>query len=332
MQEFIYKALVVRENANGSFSRQIETLSLESLPQREILIKVEYSALNYKDALSASGNKGITRNYPHVPGIDAAGKVAQSSNDAFKPGDEVLVTGYDLGMNTAGGFGGFIRVPAAWVVPLPNGLTTKESMILGTAGFTAALCAEAIIKHEITPDSGKILVTGASGGVGSLAVAILSKLGYDVTASTGKAESHDFLRKIGANEIISREDAQDSSSKPLLKSRWAAVIDNVGGLTLSTAIRSLQRRGIVCSVGLTSSNELNITVYPFILRGAALVGIDSAETQMQQRLEIWRHLASDWKPKDLQALAKQVTLEEINREIDLILEGKQCGKVLLAYD
>lgn len=328
MEESKFKALIVEETEIGKFKRYIGEKSISDLPKGEVLIKVMYSALNYKDALSAKGHKGITRKYPHTPGIDASGVVIRSDSDNFKEGDEVIVTGYDLGMNTSGGFGQFIRVPAAWVVPLPKGINLKEAMIYGTAGFTAGLCVNAFLEKGIKPEDGKILVTGATGGVGSLSISILANLGYYVVASTGKLEKAEFLKKLGAQEIIHRNEVYDDSTKPLLQRKWIGAVDNVGGLTLSTVIRSTDYDGVVASVGLVESEKLNLTVYPFILRGVSLVGIDSAETKMPKRLKIWEHLATDWKIS-FENLWREISLNNLSEEIDRILQGKQVGKVLV---
>ncbi|MGQ9818349.1 MAG: YhdH/YhfP family quinone oxidoreductase [Candidatus Kapaibacteriales bacterium] len=329
MEDKIFSALIVEETAPNTFHRHLGKKKISDLPKGDIVIEVHYSSLNYKDALSARGHKGITRHYPHTPGIDAAGIVIESKVKNFRPGDKVIVTGYDLGMNTSGGFAEYICVPADWVVPLPANLTLKESMVYGTAGFTAGLCAYEILKKGITPSDGKVLVTGATGGVGSIATALFSHLGFFVTASTGKSEAKDFLQKLGAEEIISREKVFETTGKPLLPRQWIAAVDNIGGTTLSTVIRSIDYDGIVTSVGLVESDKLNITIYPFILRGVSLVGIDSAETKMQKRLEIWQHLATDWKIPQLNSIYREVSLDEINHEIEKILIGKQKGRVLI---
>ncbi|HFD39509.1 MAG TPA: acryloyl-CoA reductase, partial [Anaerolineae bacterium] len=260
-----FEALVVHEMEDGTFRRRIERRSLADLPSGEVLVRVHYSSLNYKDALSATGHRGVTRRYPHTPGIDAAGVVESSDSDAFQPGDPVVVTSYDLGMNTPGGWGRYIRVPAEWVVPLPAGLTLRESMILGTAGFTAALSVHRLQHEGITPDRGAVLVTGASGGVGSLAVGILHRIGYRVVAATGKAEAEPFLRDLGAAEVVPRQQVLDDSPRPLLKGRWAGVVDTVGGAYLASVLKAVQLHGAVTCCGLVASAEFSTTVYPFIL-------------------------------------------------------------------
>ncbi|MFP4030582.1 MAG: YhdH/YhfP family quinone oxidoreductase, partial [Desulfococcaceae bacterium] len=280
-----FKAMVVEEAEKKTYTREIKERAISDLPDGDVLVRVHYSSLNYKDALSAVGNKGVTRSYPHTPGIDAAGVVEQSKDSAFTPGDEVIVTSYDLGMNTDGGFGQYIRVPAGWVVPLPEGLSLRESMIYGTAGFTAGMSVAAVA-HAVPPEKGDILVTGATGGVGSLAVGILSKIGYKVTAVSGKSDAEGFLKKLGAQAVIGREEASDDGGKPMLKGRWAGAVDTVGGEILATAIKSTDLHGTVTCCGLVASPDLPINVFPFILRGVTLVGIDSQNCPMDRRLDI----------------------------------------------
>jgi len=323
-----FKVLVVSEE-NGKFIRKIVERNIIELPDGNVLIKVKYSSLNYKDALSAIGNKGVTRKYPHTPGIDAAGIVAETSSNKFKEGDEVLVTGYDLGMNTSGGFAEYIRVPAEWIVKLPKGLAIKESMVFGTAGFTAALALYKLEQCSEVKIQGEVLVTGATGGVGSLAVAILSKNGYQVVASTGKKDQTEYLKKIGAKEVIGRDDVDDKSGKALLNRRWKSAIDTVGGNILTTIMKQMDYRCSVTSCGNTYSPELHTTVFPFILRGANLLGINSAETQMDLRLKIWEKLANEWKPDCLDEIYTECSLEQLSDKIDLILQGQIIGRVVI---
>lgn len=324
-----FKALVVTEDDDGQFHRQIKELQIDDLPDGDVLIEVQYSSLNYKDALSATGNKGVTQQFPHVPGIDAAGKVTQSTDDRFSVGDKVLVTGYDLGQNTFGGFGQYIRVPANWIVPLPDSLSLRESMILGTAGFTAAIGVHHLRHNGITPDSGTILVTGATGGVGTMAVAILGKLGYNVTAATGKMDQQAFLEDIGASSIIHRKEVQDKSSKPLLGGRWAGAIDTVGGIMLDTALRQTKHNGTVACCGNVLGHELHTNVYPFILRGISLVGMDSGNCLMPLRKKLWQNLAKEWKPDQLSQISTSCSLDKLDTEINRILNGQQVGRVLV---
>lgn len=326
-----FRALVVRETAEGKFERKVEDRSFDMLPEGDVLVKVAFAGLNYKDALSASGNKGITRNFPHTPGIDVSGTVAQSTDERFKEGDEVVVTGYDLGMNIDGGFGEYVRVPAGWVVPLPSGLSLAEAMIMGTGAFTAALMVRKLIMNEVRPEGGDVVVTGATGGVGSMAVAILAKLGYSVSAATGKVESHDFLKSIGANECVGRADVRDESGRPMLRGRWAAGVDTIGGETLVTLLKTVNPKGSVTCCGLVESPKLDMTVFPFILRGVNLLGVDSAETKMELRQEIWKRLSSEWKPEQLAEMATYVSLDEISDYIDRMLDGKIQGRIVVKY-
>ena len=324
-----FKAMVVTENPPGTFTRRITQKSIAELPPGDVLIEVRFSSLNYKDALSAIGNKGVTRTYPHTPGIDAAGIVVEGKGSDFSPGDPVLVTGYDLGMNTSGGFGQFIRVPADWVVRLPEGLSLKESMILGTAGFTAGLSVSKIVAHSIHPGRGKILVTGASGGVGSMAVAILSRIGYAVAAATGKIQEADFFKSLGASEVIPREEIKDTPKKALLKERWAAVVDTVGGEYLAAALKTTAYQGAVTCCGNVASASLSLTVYPFILRGITLYGVDSANNPMAHRKAVWEKLAGPWKPDSLFAITNEISLSALDSYIDRILEGKLKGRTIV---
>ena len=289
-----FRALVVSKTDEKTFTREITERSISDLPEGEVLIRVHFSSLNYKDGLSCIGNPGVTRNYPHTPGIDASGKVTESSDSQFKTGDSVIVTSYDLGMNTSGGFGEYIRVPADWVVPLPESLSLKDAMVYGTAGFTAALSVHALQKHGVSPEQGEIVVTGSTGGVGSISVALLSHLGYNVVAATGKTNETEYLSGLGAKEIIHRNEVKDDSNKSLLRERWAGAIDTVGGNTLATLLKATKRGGAVASTGLVDSADLPTSVFPFILRGVSLLGIDSGFTPMELRREIWSKLAGEW--------------------------------------
>ncbi len=326
-----FKAFVIRENENGNFSRSIEDKRIEELPEGEVLIQVKYAALNYKDALSSSGHKGITRNFPHTPGVDACGIVMSSESDDFKEGDAVIVTSYDFGMNTSGGFQEYIRVPAKWPVKLPEGMTLEESMVLGTGGFTAALSLFKMEQNGQEPSMGPILVTGSTGGVGSMAVSILALNGYEVIAASGKKEAHDYLRELGATEIISREETNDQSGRPLLRTKWAGAIDTVGDNTLATCIKACGRNGSVAVCGLVESEKLETTVYPFILNGVNVLGIETAETPRKIRLKIWELLSKKWKPKHLEDIKKIISLDELEEHIQLMLAGKSKGRVLVKF-
>lgn len=327
MENIAFKALIVSETEGKRFVRAIGEKTIEALPQGEVLIKVCYSSLNYKDALSASGNKGVTRRYPHTPGIDAAGRVAESSVASVQRGSHVLVTGYDLGMNTSGGFAEYIRVPAAWVVPLPAGLSLRESMICGTAGFTAALACHKLIASGVAPSNGPVLVTGATGGVGSIAVAILAKSGYEVVAATTKTSEASYLQQIGAKEVIGAAEIDDQSGRPLLKPHWAGVVDTVGGNILSTAIKATRYGGTVTCCGNVTSGELHTSIYPFILNGVSLVGIDSVNCPFELRLQLWDKLAGDWKLDHLETITTELPgLEALEERIALLLQGKHRGR------
>ena len=323
-----FKAMVVSETAEKTFVREIKQKVLGDLPAGELIIEVKYSSLNYKDALSATGNKGVTKKYPHTPGIDAAGVVADSTTKSFGVGDQVIVMGYDLGMNTAGGFGQFISVPSAWAIKLPQGLSLKDTMSYGTAGLTAALCVIRLMASGLSKDSGEVLVTGATGGVGSVAGAILAKLGFNVVAATGKVSEQAFLTGLGAKTIISREEANDTSGRPLQKPRWAGVVDTVGGNILATALKTAKHGGLVTACGNAMSADLNVNVFPFILRGVSLLGVDSVEIPMRSRQMAWSKLAGEWNI-DLAELVTEVSLEELNPKIDEILKGGIRGRVLV---
>ena len=329
MSDAVFRALVVSKTDEKTYTREVTERRISDLPEGEVLVRVRYSSLNFKDGLSCIGNPGVTRNYPHTPGVDASGEVTESSDSRFKEGDSVIVTGYDLGMNTSGGFGEYIRVPADWVVPLPEGMTFKEASIYGVAGFTAALSVDALQKYGVNPEQGEIVVTGSTGGVGSVSVALLSLLGYTVVASTGKKEESEFLQRLGASEIISREEVNDESKKPLLRERWAGAVDTVGGTTLAALLKAAKRGGAVAATGLVASSELSTTVFPFILRGVSLLGIDSGFTPTKLRREIWNKLAGIWKIPQLEQLTIDCTLEELDPEIDKILAGGQRGRVVV---
>ncbi|NOY13799.1 MAG: YhdH/YhfP family quinone oxidoreductase [Deltaproteobacteria bacterium] len=316
-----FKALLVEQPEKKVFTRSIVTRSVADLPEGELLVKVHYSSLNFKDALSAVGNPGVTRNFPHTPGIDAAGEVIECSDGSFQPGEKVIVTSYDLGMETDGGFGQMIRVPSQWALPLPEGLSLKESMMLGTAGLTAALSVQELVDNGVKPEDGPVLVTGATGGVGSLSLAILAKAGYQVTAVTGKLEETAYLEGLGAERVISRETLMQGSERPMLKPTWAGVVDCVGGEMLSTAIKSTRNWGVVTCCGLVGSPELPVNVFPFILRGVRLIGIDSAECPAAPRVKVWQKLATEWKLDNLASMVDEVTLDGLEEKIQKMLKG-----------
>jgi putative YhdH/YhfP family quinone oxidoreductase len=330
MEDLKFKALIIEEQ-NGAFVRNIKTQTISNLQVGEVVVKVNYSSLNFKDALSSSGNKGVTKNYPHTPGIDAAGIVEYSQSEKFKAGDKVVVTGYDFGMNTNGGFGQYVRVPEEWPILLPEGLSLKEAMMLGTAGLTAGM---SILKltEQVKPTDGKIAVSGATGGVGSLSIAILSKLGYEVVAISGKKEEANFLKKLGAKEIIAREEFAIKETRPMLKTRFAGAIDTVGSTILDNIIKSTQALGVVTCCGNAASPTLDLTVFPFILRGVSLVGIDSQNCPKTTRTLVWKKLANEWKLDNLDQVCVEKGLEELGDCIDDMLLSKLKGRVLVNLD
>lgn len=327
-----FKALQTSENADGQFETRVVERDIEDLPAGEVLIRVHYSSLNYKDALSASGNRGVTRNFPHTPGIDAAGTVAESSVSEFAEGDEVIVTGYDLGMNTAGGFAQYIRVPAAWAIKRPAGLTLRDAMVLGTAGLTAALCVDKLEQAGLEPSADPVLVTGATGGVGSIAVALLASLGYNVAAVTGKADQGGFLTQLGAKQIVDRSALQGGIEKPVLKEQWAGAVDTVGGDILFNVVKSLRRGASVACCGLTAGTAFQANVLPFILRGVNLLGVDSVEIPLITKASMWDKLSLQWKLANLDDLAQEISLQELPQAIERILGGQQVGRMLVRLD
>ncbi len=322
-----FRAFRVEKNESG-FVRSVIERDVEDLPEGDVLIDVQYSSLNYKDALSATGNPGVTRVFPHTPGIDAAGSVLASTDTRFAEGDAVVVIGFDLGMGTSGGFAERIRVPANWVVKLPEGLTARESMLIGTAGFTAAECVQKLEQAGMTPDSGPILVTGATGGVGSVAVKLLATRGYEVAAVTGKPEQHDWLRSLGASELLTREAAAEGAEKPLLAERWGGVVDTVGGDILFNGVKSLRYGCSLAACGLVAAPQFGASVLPFILRHVNLLGIDSVQLPLPQKTQIWSRLATDWK-LDLSELEETLSLHDLSAAIDRILAGQMVGRGLV---
>ena len=324
----LFKAFTVFENEDGSFKSEIISKSIDDLPLGDVLVRVDFSSLNYKDALSATGNKGVTKKYPHTPGIDAVGTVEDTSHSSFKIGDQVIVSGYDMGQNTAGGFGEYIRVPREWVALMPEGLTKKESIILGTAGMTAGLSLRELQKKNGI--EGKLaVVTGATGGVGCLAVKLLSQLGADVTAVTGKVDSEDFLKSIGAVEVINREQLAENFHQPLASGKWDIGVDVVGGEMLAGLMTCLKLGGSVACCGLVGGSTIETTIFPYILRGNSLIGIDSGNIPISEKEEIWMLFANEWKI-ELNDLSRTITLNELDQEIESILKGGQVGRVIVS--
>ena len=324
-----FTALVVDKTIDMQFVRGIKERNIDDLPPGDLLVRVRYSSLNYKDALSATGHPGVTRQFPHTPGIDAAGEVVSCQNGSFVPGEKVIITGHDMGMETDGGWGQYIRIPSNWAVKLPAGLSLHESMTFGTAGFTAALSVFKLEQAGVKPADGNILVTGATGGVGSIAVSILARAGYRVVAATGTASDAAFLRTIGAAEVVTREEVTAGSERPMMKERWAGVVDVVGGDTLAAAVKSTRYGGVVTCCGLVGSTDLAMNVYPFILRGVNLIGIDSVNCPVDTRLRVWQKLAGEWKPEHLSGVVTEVHLEGLEEKIQAILQGRIRGRVVV---
>jgi len=326
-----YRALLITETPEGKFERQIVQRDINELPPNEVLVRVHYSALNYKDGLSATGHKGITKQFPHTPGIEAAGHVVESRSPKFKVGSEVFVTGYDLGMNTSGAFAEYIRVPAEWLIPKPSPLSCKDCMTIGTAGFTAAYALHKMELMGQRPDDGPVVVTGSTGGVGSLSVAILAKAGYEVIAVTGKKEAIDYLKFLGAARVEPRDFLDDTIGKPLRRAMWAGAIDTVCGTMLTTLLKRCRRDGNVVATGLLSSTHFSTTIYPFILNGVNLLGIGAGQTPMELRLHLWNKLVNEWNVCDkLPAIAREIELEQLKDVyIDAILSGRTQGRVVV---
>jgi putative YhdH/YhfP family quinone oxidoreductase len=324
----VFRAYRIFEE-NGKSAGHFVDLSLDDLDPGEVVIKTHYSAVNYKDALAATGAGKVIRRFPCVGGIDVSGVVESSSDARFKAGDEVLVTGYDMGVAHDGGFAEYARVPADWVVPLPQGLSLFEAMALGTAGFTAALSIHRLEQNELSPDKGRVIVTGATGGVGSLAIQMLSQLGYHVAALTGKDSEHDYLKALGANEILPRSGIDLKGTRPLEKAQWAGALDAVGGDTLAWLARTMQQDGAIASFGNAGGVELHTTVFPFILRGVKLLGVDSAATAMPLRQQLWRRMAGELKPLQLARLAHTVPFAKLPEVFPRMLHGEIRGRTVV---
>jgi putative YhdH/YhfP family quinone oxidoreductase len=323
------KAFLVEKTGDKEFVAEVKEIAIPKCGENEIVIKVTYSSLNYKDALSSVGNPGVTRNFPHVTGIDVAGTVYESTSSIFKVGERVLVTGYDMGMNTNGGHAEFVKIPADWVARIPDAITDKEIMTFGTAGLTAALSVNELMDNGVRPESGSILVTGATGGVGSIAVSILSKIGFNVVAISGKEEKIDYLKRIGASEVILRDTFNEEAKKPMMAEKYAGVVDTVGGEVLANALKYIKYDGVATCCGLTSSHELNTNVFPFILRGVRLIGIDSVECKLEKKQAAWEKIASKWKIDTLSNITNEITLNEVKDAYSLLLAGKAVGRYVV---
>jgi len=323
-----FMAYVVSRDPHGGLVYGLASRSLEDLGSSGPLIQVQFSSLNYKDALAARGEPGIVKTLPHVPGIDAAGTIVGEEHSA----GAVLVTGFGLGTEVWGGYGDYVRVPREWIVPIPRGLTAKESMVLGTAGFTAALAVDALLNHDIDPQNGEVLVTGATGGVGSIAIMLLSQLGFRVVASTRKIEEEAYLLALGAARVIDGNKDAEGSDRPLHKARWQAAIDTVGGAVLAHALKGIGYGGAVATCGMVGGTQLQSSVFPFILRGVKLLGIDSVLCPMATREDIWQRLATTWRPRDFTLLHRPISRGELDPAIQALLQGSHTRRALVCVD
>ena len=325
------KCVYVEKNVNNDkIVRALTERNLGSVPEGNVRVRVQFSSLNYKDALCATGHPGVAKSLPIVPGIDAAGTIVECPSGILNVGENVMIFHARFGTESDGGWSQYVDVPEEWVYPIPNGLDIRGSMIFGTAGFTAAQCVDELIKHNVKPNAGEIIVTGATGGVGVCAVMLLAKLGYQVVASTGKADKADWLKTLGAKEVIQRSDIDDTSNRPLLKGRWAGAVDTVGGNTLATVLRTALPFACVTACGLVGGVDFSISVYPFILRGVTLQGIDTANISREYRAEIWNRLANEWSLEQLASLEISTEMENVDEKIEQILAGQIAGRVVVA--
>lgn len=324
-----FKALVVEETSEGTFAKNIQERHVSDLPDNDLLIEVHYSSLNYKDAMSASGNKSITKNYPHTPGIDAAGVVISDKSGTFSEGQEVVVFGYDLGMNTAGGLGQMIAIPADWALPCPEALSLKEAMIYGTGGLTAALSIQKLEKMGAKPSDGPVAVSGATGGVGTISIAILSQLGYESIAFSGKPEQSEHLKELGATEVRHRDTINEVGNRPVGRPLWANAIDTVGGDYLANLLKQTKPGGAVTTCGLAASASFSMTVLPFITRAVSLLGIDSVFIPLEDKKAIWQRVATDMKLPNLEQYAEEITLEQTSEYLERFIDGKAVGRYVV---
>lgn len=323
-----FPALVLTED-DGKVASSVREMGADELPAGDVTVRVTYSGLNYKDGMIVNGIGRLVRDYPHVPGIDFAGVVETSESDRYKPGDAVVLTGWRVGEVHWGGYAGMARVKSDWLVPLPDGLTDKRAMAIGTAGFTSMLCVAALEDHGVTPESGTVLVTGAAGGVGSVAVSILAKLGFTVAASTGREAQHDYLRSLGASEIVDRSELSEPSKRPLEAERFAGTVDTVGGTTLARVLAQTQYGGSVAACGLAGGANLEATVLPFLLRGVSLLGIDSVMQPYENRVRIWQRLVKDLPMERLDALTEEIALKDVPNAANDILKGQVRGRLVV---
>ena len=329
MADSPFRCFLVQKSSEGKPQGAVCEQTLADLSPGEVVIRASHSALNYKDAMAATGHPGVAKRLPLIPGIDTVGVVAASESPKFKEGDKVFATGFDLGVSHSGGWSEFVRLPADWVLPLPESLSPREVMIYGTAGLTAAQCVHAIVENEVKPEDGEIVVSGATGGVGSFALRLLHKLGYRVAAVSGKPQHYDWLTKLGAETILNREDMKRDSKGPLLSARWAGGVDTVGGEMLTTILRETGLNGCVSACGMVGGGDLNMTVYPFILRGVTLAGIGSAYVADNRRRQMWNLLAGDWRLEDLEDGVNVSPLEEVDQHVKAMLAGKHIGRTLV---
>jgi acrylyl-CoA reductase (NADPH) len=324
----MFKAILLREQS-GKVSAAVEEVDEAQLPPGDVTVDVQYSTLNYKDGMILKGLGRLVRQYPHIPGVDFAGKISASSAPDWAVGDDVILTGWRVGETHWGGYAQKARVKSDWLVKLPKGMSAKQAMAIGTAGFTAMLAVMALQQHGVTPDKGEVLVTGAAGGLGSVAVALLSRLGYQVAASTGRPDTHDYLRGLGATAIVDRASLATLPARPLESERWAGCVDAVGGATLANVLASVKHRGSVASCGLAGGNKLETTVIPFLLRGVNLLGIDSVSSPRPERQAAWDRLAKELDPAAVDKITSLISLKDLPIKADDILAGRVRGRLVV---